>query len=164
MFQQLAWTMTSFLPISTGDYCIIKCFLTLKLFKMSQKLIIAQKTEIVLLYLKSCRHIKFKRMLSGPQNENYQINLTSLQKKTNGRKTITIFFLQILLHGRYCFPQSLMKRSTLRTVIPEPKLVWILTLVWPTTAQILSFAKTLLQLTAPCFCPNWTTKRCLCSQ
>jgi len=36
-----------------------------------------------------------------------------------------------------------MKGSTLSTVIPVPKLVWILIVVWPTTAQVLSFAKTL---------------------
>lgn len=43
----------------------------------------------------------------------------------------------------YCLPQSPIKGSTLRTVIPVPTLVWMLILEWPTTVQVLYFAKTL---------------------
>ena len=76
------------LPVSTGDYYIIKCFSTLKLFKMSQMLIITQKIETVLLYLSVVqrRHIKFKRTLSRPQNKNYSINLARFQKKKKKTK------------------------------------------------------------------------------
>jgi len=76
------------LPVSTGDYYIIKCFSTLKLFKMSQMLIITQKIETVLLYLSVVqrRHIKFKRTLSRPQNKNYSINLARFKKKKKNKK------------------------------------------------------------------------------